>query len=286
MDKHEIFKILTPYFSEKEIFWVISKITGFTKKQLFFLDTIELSLDQLQYFIEKRKRWIPYEYCIESAEFFGYEFFVDERCLIPRNDTEVLVQQAIHTIDSSSKNYSLIDVWSGSWCIPISVFLQAKAKGILLKNNYIIDISKKALEVSTINIEKYDLMSQFQVFQSDLLSCFFWENAINISKNVILSANLPYIKNGDFLHMESQVYSFEPEIALFWGENTGFELYEKLTLQIQDFKKMYDIESLIAFYEIGFDQYEYSKQFLSWKWLKFEYFQDSGTIYRCIKIEF
>jgi methylase of polypeptide subunit release factors len=86
--------------------------------------------------------------------------------------------------------------------------------------------------------------------------------------------------------MDQSVYIHEPNLALYGWKDTWFELYEKLIDQIFLFKKHFSIENIIAFFEIWFDQYEYSQKYLSQKWLKFEYFQDMAKIHRCIKIEF
>jgi methylase of polypeptide subunit release factors len=105
-------------------------------------------------------------------------------------------------------------------------------------------------------------------------------------KNVIITANLPYIKNRDFINMDQEVIFFEPSVALYWWEETWFELYEKLTQQLLELKEKLSIEKIVAFYEIWFDQYEVSKEFLEKKGLKFDYFKDFNNIYRTIKVEF
>jgi methylase of polypeptide subunit release factors len=97
---------------------------------------------------------------------------------------------------------------------------------------------------------------------------------------------LPYIKNRDFINMDQEVIFYEPSVALYWWEETWFELYEKLTDQIIEFKSKLNLEKIVAFYEIWFDQYEISKDYLEKKGLKFDYFKDFNNIYRTIKVEF
>jgi hypothetical protein len=92
--------------------------------------------------------------------------------------------------------------------------------------------------------------------------------------------------------MDKNVIINEPDVALYWWQNTGFELYEKLINQIIELKnKNWNIENLykqeiLLFIEIWFDQYEISKKFLQNKQLKFEYFYDSNRIRRILKIIF
>jgi methylase of polypeptide subunit release factors len=115
-------------------------------------------------------------------------------------------------------------------------------------------------------------------------------------ESIIITANLPYIKNWDFKNMSFKTLKYEPKMALFWWKNTGFELYEKLINEIIKLKiyksrnlinhKQSDFKVIILFIEIWFDQYEYSKKYLENLWLKYEYFKDNTWIYRCIKINF
>lgn len=256
---------------------IISKRLNLWVKDLFLLDEItnykEIILD-----FEKLKKNYPIEYILSSAEFYSLDFYVDNRVLIPRNDTEIMVEMILKTLNNH-KIFSIIDVWTGSSCIPISVLKNSSN----IKNCYVVDLSKEALEVSNINIKKHNLTDKIESFNSDLLTKLK-DKKINLEKNLIISANLPYIKDWDFENMDQEVILYEPKMALYWWKNTWFELYEKLLDQLFELKNKYNLENIYAFFEIWFDQYEYSKQYLSQKWLKFEYFKDMNNIYRVIKI--
>lgn len=283
MKKSDFFQLF-PSLSLRQKQHILEKITGFTTDQLFFIDEIFVDLSEIKRVENMIWDWVPFEYIVESSEFYWYDFFVDKRCLIPRNDTEIMVSECLNSFWAES--YSLIDVGTGSSCIPISVYLESQKKWKILENNSVVDISPLALQVSQINLKKYQLDWVFQQIQSDLLEYFLEKNIVSLSKNVFITANLPYIKDNDFKNMDSNVYNHEPALALYWWKETWFELYEKLVDQIFQLKIQYNCEKIIAFFEIGFDQYEYSQKFLSQKWLKFEYFQDMAKILRCIKIEF
>jgi len=150
------------------------------------------------------------------------------------------------------------------------------------------------LEVSKINIKKHNLEDKVIQLHWDLLSSFI----LILNKKSILSplqeggidliitANLPYIKDWDFENMDEETIKFEPDLALYWWEKTGFELYEKLIHQILKLQSINNIETIVLFIEIWFDQKEIAISFLEKLNLKFEIFKDNWGIDRCIKIYF
>ena len=123
--------------SEWKNFWVqknnvermIQKISWLSKEELFLLDEINISSEEFTSMRENFKKmnfWYPLEYVLELAEFYWLEFFVDKRCLIPRDDTEVMVDKAIDAINESGFKLLYIDVWTWSWAIPVSVVHNTK----------------------------------------------------------------------------------------------------------------------------------------------------------------
>lgn len=259
---------------------IILKNLNISKNNLFLLSEIVDTKWILNDF-EKYNSWYPIEYILWQADFYGLKFFVDNRVLIPRNDTEIMVSKVLEEA-KNFKDFALIDVWTWSSCIPISILKNLQS---LPKKTYVVDISEKALEVSKINIEKYNLQNEIIQLESDLLKVFLDKN-FELSKNVIITANLPYIKNEDFENMDDWVFFFEPNVALFWWKETWFELYEKLISEIIDLRKVYNLQNIILFIEIWFDQYQYSKKYLNDLKLNFEYFKDMNGIERTIKIIF
>lgn len=251
-----------------------------TKSGLFLVDEIEEKyISNIIKNLERINSWEPIEYIIKKADFYDIEFYVDNRVLIPRNDTEIMVKTAIKQINTLNDTL-LIDVWTWSSCIPISIKKNCKN----IKESFAIDISKEALEVSKINIKNHNLEWKIIQINSNLLNSII-ENKFS-HKNLIITANLPYIKNDDFDNMSKETILYEPNIALFWWKNTWFELYEKLIWQILKIKNNNSFENIILFIEIWFDQADYSKKFLNNLNLKFEYFKDNNQINRCIKIVF
>lgn len=279
MKKNILYKIWKSDYNISD--FLISKVLCYklniTTKELFLMEDIDDKLDILNDFDKLSKNY-PIEYLLNNAEFYWLNFYVDNRVLIPRNDTEVMVKNILKTINHNI-NYTLIDVWTWTSCIPISVLKNSNN----FTNWYVLDLSSEALEVSKINLKNNNLEDKIKQFKSDLLNQLFVSN-LYLEKNLIISSNLPYIKNNDFENMDEEVILYEPKIALYWWEKTWFELYEKLLDQIFEFKKQFKLEKIFVFFEIWFDQYEYSKKYLEQKWLKFEYFKDMNNIYRVIKI--
>lgn len=220
----------------------------------------------------------------DNEEFYSLPFYVDHRVLVPRNDTEILVEKVLKHLKNEPKSETiLIDVGTGSSAIMTAV---VKNSPISFVQVLWLDISTDALEVAKVNVEKNNIQNQITLFHSDLLGAILSRNIfLQPAKNIIITANLPYIKNGDFENMDKEVLENEPHIALFGWENTGFEMYEKLISQTRELEKLYSVNTTL-FIEIWFDQYEYSKEYLSSQWLKFEYFKDLNNIYRVIKIDF
>lgn len=288
MKKNKILDIWNKYWLKyNEIEKILLKVTDLKKSRLFLCEEIDNKYyNKLNSCFNKFSKGEPIEYILYNAEFYLLDFYVDNRVLIPRNETELLVEKVleeINIIDNNTTKYSLIDVWAWSSCINISILKNT----ININDYYALDISKEALEVSEINLKKYFLEKEVKLLQSDLLNVFFEKKQIYeyfLESNVIITANLPYIKNNDFDNMSKETYLYEPNIALFWWKDTWFELYEKLIFQIFKLKEKYKLKNIILFIEIWFDQKYICENFLHKLWLKYYYYKDNLWIDRCVKI--
>lgn len=271
------------WLKRQDIDKIILNVTNLSNSQLFIVDEIdEIHKEKILNDFQKLNSKEPIEYIINNANFYSLDFFVDNRVLIPRNETELLVDKAIETIIEFDFS-TLIDIWTWSSCIPISVLINSKK----VKNCYVTDISRLALEVSKINIKKFNLEKKIKQVKSNLLLKFLsWEEEFDLTNNIIITANLPYIKDNDFENIDKIVLDFEPNLALFWGKKTWFELYEKLIKECILLKKLNFKKNIILFIEIWFDQYEISLNLLKNLWLKHCFFKDNNNIERCIKIIF
>ena len=289
MKKQELINFwIKLWISQNNILRILEKITGLNKNQLFLSDDIDDKfIDKIEEYFARLVSWEPIEYILKKAEFYWFDFYVDFRVLIPRNDTEIMVDQVLRVPVPNM----YIDIWTWSWAILISILNKLKEKGVPVPLSYAIDISKKALEVSKINIKKHNLEDKIIQINWNLLDNIFPLLQREGVRGWVITANLPYIKNWDFENMDKETIEYEPDLALYWWEKTGFELYEKLIFQVLELKKsLLQRENLevgiILFIEIGFDQKELAIKFLKKQNLKFEIFKDNWGVDRCIKIYF
>jgi len=165
---------------------------------------------------EERKNGRPLAYIINSKEFFSEEFFVNESVLIPRPETEILVEEAINIIKDMKGQPNIMDVGTGSGIIGIMI---AKHTGI---NVLCLDISREALRVASKNSERIGVKGKTFFVCSDLLE------AIKEKGNFhVIVANLPYVKTKEWEHLMKDVRDYEPKLALLGGED-GLDLYRRL----------------------------------------------------------
>lgn len=277
--------------SQNQIDEIILKVTGLSKSQLFLEEFIDNSyIKEIKDLFIRFESLEPFEYLVNNACFYGFDFYIDDRVLIPRNDTEVMVFEVLNHIINKSEDFIFIDVWTWSGCIPISIYNSLKLQNLHTKIVDIIavDLSSLALDVAKINIDNNNYQDKIKLLKSDLLSYFFIKNddlkVFFKSKRIVITANLPYIKNMDYENMDLWVVNYEPNIALYWWKETGFEMYERLLDECILLKKEYCLQELVIFIEIWFDQGDYAKKFLENKWLNYECFNDNSWIFRCIKI--
>lgn len=174
--------------------------------------------------IDKRSKHMPIAYITKQKEFMSLSFYVDERVLIPRNDTEILVEKAIDIIERSQKEkIEMLDLCCGSGCIGISLAYECPNTRVTLS-----DISSQALQVAKINIEKYDLSHRTDLIRSDL-----FEN-IPPKKFDIITANPPYITSNELTDLEKDILNFEPLLALSGGDD-GLDFYKQILKKAADY---------------------------------------------------
>ncbi len=191
---------------------------------------------QWEYFIniEKLTKGIPLQHITHRQEFMKMDFFVDENVLIPRPDTEILVEEVIE-IAKKINNPKILDLCTGSGAIAISL-----SKNLENAEIYGIDISEKALEIAQKNAKK--LESNVKFIKSNL-----FEKMTKMKFDIIVS-NPPYIRKEDIQYLSKEVRE-EPEIALNGGED-GLNFYREIANKGIEYLKL---GSYLCF-EIGYDQ--------------------------------
>jgi release factor glutamine methyltransferase len=172
---------------------------------------------------DRRLRREPSAYITQNKEFYGLDLFVDRRVLIPRPETEILVEAAIEFARSwvadNKNDITIVDVGTGSGAIAIA--LATHVPGSIF---HAVDISTAALEVAAINIERHGLENRVIPTQSDLLQ------QINCRVDII-AANLPYIPQSGMRLLQPEITEYEPEVALQGGVR-GTEVIVRLLEQV------------------------------------------------------
>ena len=283
MKKQEYIDIgLGAGLSINEIEWALCMVLEVTKKELFLMHEISSKyIYEVQKVFFKIASGESREYVLEVANFYGRDFYVDDRVLIPRNDTEILVKTMLKELHENIniKNLTYIDVGTGSGCIPISIVEEMRP--LKFQNVIALEISQGAMDVAAQNIETFS-PGRIELRESNLLSWVFHDDFSG--KDLCISANLPYIKDGDYDNMDQSVVRNEPNRALYGGSKTGFELYIELIKQCFQMKQVHKIGEIHLFIEIGFDQKQVSHEYLEEMWLSFVYFKDTSKIERVIYI--
>ena len=201
------------------------------------------SEDTKKYFdlIEKRRNKMPVKYILNKCEFMGIDFYVEEGVLIPRGDTEILVDEVLKNIQEDEEKH-ICDLCSGSGAIGISLAHFRQNIKVDLIDNY--PIPEK---VSLINIKENNLENRVSFIKSDLL-----EKAIENKKSYdIIVSNPPYIEEEEIENLMDDVKKYEPHTALNGGID-GLDFYKKIIKQSQDVLKN---NGILAF-EIGYNQAE------------------------------
>ena len=174
-------------------------------------------------FVERRMNFEPVAYITNEKEFFEDLFFVDERVLIPRPESEFIVEEAVSLLKNAAKP-EVLDICCGSGCIGLSI---KRVTGCALTLS---DISEKALEVARINAARlFPNQNNISLVQSDL-----FENITG--KFDLITANPPYLSESDMREFVVKDLKFEPENA-FYGGGNGFEITEKIIESAGDFLK-------------------------------------------------
>ena len=199
---------------------LLRHILNFSRAQLFLDLNLQLNLDQQSAFdlyVERRMRGEPLAYIINSREFFGLDFFVDRRVLIPRPETELLVDEIIQFCEKQPTAV-LADIGTGSGAIAVSLAVNLQHVKI-----YAVDISAEALEVADLNVRRQGVADRVTLLQGDLLE------PLKFPVDAII-ANLPYVRTADWRAMPSA--PFEPVRALDGGEE-GLDQIRRLIDQLQ-----------------------------------------------------
>ena len=183
-----------------------------------------------QELIRKRAEHIPLQHLTHQAFFMGYELYVNEDVLVPRQDTETLMEAALELL-KGNKAPRILDMCTGSGCIITSLMLEvpeASGTGV--------DLSEKALEVAIRNARELGTADRTKFVKSDLFSAEYFskkDNAEKVTGYDMLISNPPYIPSGEIEGLMEEVRLHDPRMALD-GMEDGLYFYREITRQAMD----------------------------------------------------
>lgn len=242
--------------ADVDAWYLLAHVFGINRADFFMHGNMESSREKAQEYmslVDKRALHIPLQYLIGTQEFMGLTFEVDENVLIPRQDTEILVEEVLKV----SKDKSVLDMCTGSGCIIISL-----AKLGNIKKAIGVDISINALQIAKRNAKNLNVNVDF--IHSDLFESV-------VGNYDIIVSNPPYIKSDELLYLMPEIKDHEPLQALEAGDD-GLDLYRRIISELTGALN----PGGYIFFEIGYDQGEAVSEML----------QGAGFIDICVKKDF
>tara|TARA_B100000686_G_scaffold354165_1_gene463011 strand:- start:151 stop:999 length:849 start_codon:yes stop_codon:yes gene_type:complete len=219
---------------------LIKNILNIPDEKLIFSNEVFLSDSQFQLyqsFLERRKKFEPIAYILNKREFWKDSFYVNSATLIPRQDSEIIIETVLKLIPSTDKKLKFADLGTGSGCLIISLL-----KEYQYSIGVGIDLSKEAIKVAKRNknilLNKHRLKLEIADFSS-----------FKTSKFDVIVCNPPYVNKNDIGNLQKDVSSYEPHQAIFADEE-GFVYYKKI---IHNLNKNHKCGQKV-FFEIGFRQ--------------------------------
>ena len=226
---------------------LLSSLIKKNKQYIFLNSKVVLNFDQVNQFkslIDRRKKSEPIAYIINKKEFWKDEFYINKDVLIPRPDTELIIEEVLK-LYSKEMQLNILDIGTGSGCILLSILKD--------RPNFYgtgIDISKKCINVSKYNANKLNLINRTKFIHSSI------DNFKNGKYDLIVS-NPPYIELLNLKYLEKDVVNFEPKLAL----NGGFDGFSKIRRFIKKTSSLIKKNGKFVL-EIGFNQKNKVKEIL------------------------
>ena len=225
---------------------ILSNSLNISREKLLLLDDFKVHdkiIIDFNKFIARRIKKEPIAYIFKKKEFWSHDFLVDKNTLIPRPETELLIESLVKIY--KNKNIFILDIGTGSGCIILSILNELKkSQGIG------IDISKKAIKVAEKNAQNLHVEGRVKFFKRTL-------DAFNGYKFDLIVSNPPYICSHEIKNLSDDIKKYEPRLALDGG-NDGLDVIKKV---IYKSKSILKIRGLLAL-EIGYGQYKKVSQIL------------------------
>jgi len=229
----------------------------------------ENEIDIYRELIVRRSKAEPLQYIIGSVEFFGFEFKVNSSVLIPRPETEILVEKALETVNKEA-SLKILDIGTGCGNIAISL-----AKNLPNSHLTAIDISEDAIKVAKENSDLNNINGQIIFQKIDFLN----EESLNESSFDLIISNPPYIASSDYPGLKPELQNYEPKIALT-DNNDGLSFFKEIAKKAKSLLK----KNGRIFFEVGMGQAEEVKNTLIQNnFSEIEIYKDYSNIDRVVK---
>lgn len=207
----------------------------------------------------------PLAYIVHKVCFYGYDFFVNEGCLIPRVDSEVLIENILKKLAiCHNTELDILDACCGSGCLGIALAKELKQRNVVSRLT-LIDKSQNAMQVAKLNCAKHNIHAKYVI--ADVLSYGFGEG-----KYDVIVCNPPYIETNEIEYLDKQVKDYEPRMALDGGSD-GLKFYRFLSKKVHNNLK----EKGFSIFEIGYNQGKTAKDIFLQQNLSVEIIKDYGN---------
>ena len=246
---------------------LLSKVLNKTREELLINLNQKIEPQKISDFyrlVNRRSLKEPMAYILKEKEFWSKNFFVNNNTLIPRPETELMVEKIVKIF--KAKDIFILDIGTGTGCILLSILSELKnSKGVGL------DISSKAIQIANVNSSKYKLTQRTKFYKRSL-------NEIYHNKFDLIVSNPPYIMKKDIKNLDEDIKKFEPKLALDGG-NDGLDVIKKVIYKSRSILK---IKGMLAL-EIGNEQFKKVSKILRSNKFKTRYLvKDYRENVRCI----
>lgn len=218
--KSELADLYSPHEAFQFVWLLFEHLHGWSKTDLMLHDHTKLTVSDhlfVQKALERLKNHEPIQYIIGETEFYGMPFFVDNSVLVPRPETEELVEWILQSAEPN-KTLNILDIGTGSGCIAISL-----AKNLPKARVSAWDVSNDALQTAVKNADRNQVKVDFS--QRNILTI----SPSEAEKFDLIVSNPPYVRSSEKLEMHNNVLDYEPHLALFVDDDDALLFYRKIT---------------------------------------------------------
>jgi release factor glutamine methyltransferase len=211
---------------------LLSEILGLKRIELYThhdSPVAQKELDKLHELVKRAAHNEPIAYLVGKTEFYSMELQVTQDCLIPRPETELLVQRAVEFLRGRSDLQLVCDLCTGCGCIATAIAKNFPGARIIAT-----DISDAALAVAASNVEKYQLQDRITLLSGDLFEPVIPQ--LESGKFDLIVSNPPYVSSVEYEKLEKNVKDYEPRLALFAGID-GLDIYRRILEKVDEFLK-------------------------------------------------